>query len=226
MIDVLRAQREGPERIARRQGERLNQLVSVARSRSPLMRDVYATLPTGVIGLADLPVVRKRDLMSDFDSWVTDPRVTRSGVDDFISDPQRIGAPYLDSYFVCRSSGTTGVPGTFVHDRRAVRAYMALSVRMDLAWLSLRDWWAFATRRARWIAVVGTGGPYAGEGWMELQRRRDPVRRRFFAVLPLQSPLPEIVTRLNALKPVGLTSYGRSGWLNALARLQTLLGQA
>ena len=102
VIDVLRAQREGPEGIARRQGERLNELVSVARSRSPLMRDVYAILPTGVIGLADLPVLTKRELMHDFDSWVTDPRVTRAGVEEFISDARRIGASHLDSYFVCQ----------------------------------------------------------------------------------------------------------------------------
>jgi len=207
VIDVLRAQREGPEGIKRRQDERLNDLVSVARLRSPLIRDLHARVTKGTVRLADLPVLRKRELMSEFDAWVTDPRITRAGVEEFISDPGRIGAPYLDSYFVCQSSGTTGHPGIFVHDERAVRTYKALSLRLDLAWLSLRDWWAFATRRARWIGVVGTGGHYAGEGWMELQRRRDPVRRRSFGVLRLQSPMADIVSSLNALDPVALTSY-------------------
>ena len=207
MVDILRAQREGPAGVARRQRRRLQDLVAFARLHSPLLRERYEGLPPGPVTLADLPILGKRELMDDFDHWVTDPTVTRTGVEAFMSDPRRIGAAYEGSYFVCQSSGTTGLPGLFVHDQRSVRAYATLSLRIDLAWLSARDWWAFATRRHRWIAVVGTGGHYAGEGWMEVQRKRDRVRQRSFGVIPLQTALPRLVTRLNALDPAALTSY-------------------
>ena len=63
-----------------------------------------------------------------------------------------------------------------------------------------------ARQHARWAIVVGTGGHFAGEGWMEFQRRRGRWRRRSLGVFSLQRPLPELVAALNAFDPAVITS--------------------
>jgi len=62
---------------------RLAALVDFARERSAFYRDAYRAVPTGTARVEDLPVVTKRALMRRFDEWVTDPAVTRAGVDAF-----------------------------------------------------------------------------------------------------------------------------------------------
>lgn len=206
-LDLVRARRSGPGGIGRRQATRLRSLVDHARARSPYYRRLYAGLPAGPVHLASLPPVGKRDLMGAFDEWVTDPGVTREGVEAFTSDEQLLGTPYLGRYFACRSSGTTGEPGLFVHDPTAVAVYEAMTLRIDLQWLSASQWVALLRGRARWAAVVGTGAHYAGAGWMELQRSRDRVRRRALRVFPVEQPLERLVNGLNTFRPAILTGY-------------------
>jgi phenylacetate-coenzyme A ligase PaaK-like adenylate-forming protein len=146
--------------------------------------------------------------MAEFDDWITDPRITRAGLEAFIADPARVGDPYLDGLFVCTTSGTTGHPGLFVHDRRVVAVYRAMTiVRMDLSWLSPLDWVALVRRGLRWAGVVGTGAHFAGTGWIEFERHRNSVYRRAFRTFSVQRPLAELVAELNAFEPAILSSY-------------------
>lgn len=157
--------------------------------------------------LGDLPPVAKPELMGSFDDWVTDPSVTRAGAEAFIADPARIGALYLRRYFVCTTSGMTGLPGLFLHDRGACAVYQALTYRVGLAWLSGRQWRDMARLRDRWAAVVGTGGHFAAGGWMEYQRRRNAWVRHRYRVISVQQPLAEVVAGLNAFDPAVLIGY-------------------
>src|SRR5512143_714244 len=135
--DLWRAQREGPAGIATRQARRLAALVAYARGHSALYQRLYADVPMHGWSLPDLPPTTKPELMAAFDDWVTDPAITRAGLEAFTADPGRVGAPYRDGLFVCTTSGTTGFPGLFVHDRRAIAVYRAMTVvRLDLGWLS------------------------------------------------------------------------------------------
>ena len=108
---------------------------------------------------------------------------------------------------MCASSGTTGHPGLFVHDPGACTVYQSFTVRVDLTWLAGLQWREMLRHRGRWAAVVGTGGHFAGEGWMELQRRQGPWRRRSYRVFSLQQPLADLVTGLNTFDPAVLTGY-------------------
>jgi phenylacetate-coenzyme A ligase PaaK-like adenylate-forming protein len=206
-VDLLRARREGLSGLGRRQQGRFNALVAHARAKSPYYQRLYRFLPASSPSLCELPPVTKPELMNSFDEWLTDPAVTRAGVEAFIADPARIGMPYLGRYFVCTTSGTTGRPGLFVHDLHACVVYQALTVRIDLDWLSMRQWLDVARLHGRWAAVVGTGGHFGGAGWLEFQRRRDPWRRRNFRVFSLQQSLAELVAPLNDFQPAILTGY-------------------
>ena len=206
-LDLLRAQREGASGLARRQQARLVALVRYARARSRYYERVYRGLPADRVMLRGLPPVTKPELMASFGEWVTDPAVTRAGVEAFIADQARIGTPYLDRYFVSMTSGTTGLPGLFVHDRGACAVYRSFSYRLDLAWLSGRQWLDMARLQGRWAAVVGTGAHFAGAGWMEFQRHRNVWRRHHYRVISVQQPLAALVAGLNDFDPAVLTGY-------------------
>ncbi len=206
--DLWRAPREGPAGIARRQDRRLATLVAYARDHSPFYQRLYADVPAHGWTLANLPPTTKPELMAAFDDWVTDPRIARAGLEAFIGDPARIGEPYLDGLFVCTTSGTTGHPALIVHDRRTIAVYHAMTiVRLDLSWLSPLDWVGLVRHRLRWAGVVGTGAHFAGTGWIEFERHRNPVYRRAFRTFSVQRPLAELVAELNAFKPAILSSY-------------------
>jgi phenylacetate-coenzyme A ligase PaaK-like adenylate-forming protein len=146
--------------------------------------------------------------MASFDDWVTDPGLTRDGLAKFVADPALLGVPYRGGYFVCTSSGTSGHPGLFVHDRGAITVLRAMVIaRIDAGWLTPREWLQLTARGFRWAAVVGTGGHFAGAGWIELERRRSRWRARAFRLFSVQRPLAELATALQEFDPAILTAY-------------------
>lgn len=209
-LDLWRAQRAGAAGLARRQESRFAALVAYARAASRFYQRLYRDLPANALTLGDLrqlPPVTKSELMAAFDDWVTDPEVTRARVEAFAADPVLLGSLYRGRWFVCASSGTTGHPGLFAHDQGAIAIYRALNVvRVDLAWLSSRQWLTLARRQMRWAAVMG-GGPFVGVGYLEMERRRSAWRARSYRAFPAQRPLAELVTALNAFDPAILTGY-------------------
>ena len=206
VIDLLRARRRGAGGYLPRRRARLDELVRYARANLAFYQRFYAEVPATGTRLTDLPPVTKRQLMAAFDDWVCDPRITLADTGEFISDPERVGTPYRGDYFVCTSSGTTGRPGVFVHDQGACQVYQAMSYPMDLAWLSRRQWVTLLRRRVSWAVVVGTGGHFAGVGWIRYLSRRHWWRRNWRA-FSLQMPLPQLVSALNDFQPAILTSY-------------------
>lgn len=207
-LDMVRAQREGADGLAARRDARLTALVAHARVKSPFYRYRYAGQPLDRSSARDLPPVTKPELMKSFDDWVTDPRITRAGVEAFVASPGLIGTPYRGEYFVCTSSGTTGHPALFIHDRQAIAVYRAIALaRLDRTWVSPPGWVRVAQRGFRWAMVVGTGGHFAAAGWLEFERHRSAWRHRAYRVLSVQRPLHETVAALNAFDPAILSAY-------------------
>ena len=200
-----------PAAIKARQQRRLAELVRFARQHSPFYRKLYGELPLEIQDIHLLPAVTKADLMAHFDDWVTDPAVTRAGVDAFVADKTLVGQPYLGHYFLCTTSGTTGTPGIFLHDPEALQIYRALlMVRGQEAWLPLQHLKTLLHTGLRHALVVATGGHFGSLAWTEWLRRQHPwlfaqiIPTRIFSVM---KPLPELVEDLNAFQPVLLTGY-------------------
>ena len=206
-LDLWRAEREGPAGLARRQAERLADLVTHARVHSRYYRRAFRGLPADGVRLGDLPPVGKPALMADFDAWLTDPGVTLERVEAFVADPALVGVPFQGEHYVCSSSGTTGHPGLFVHDRGAVAVYRALSTRVDRTWLSGVQWLRLAGQGMRWATVVGTGGHFAGESWTERERRSSRWKGRTRRVISVLNPIPEVGAALDDFAPAIVTSY-------------------
>lgn len=195
------------------------ELVKYARLRSPFYRQLYAALPDGPVALESLPPVSKPQLMAAFDDWITDPDLGRAGVEDILADAKTTGVAYRDGLFVCTSSGTTGKPGIFVHDRAAIDVCRVLNAfRLSLVWLSVWDWLQLARRGIRWGAAMAASGPYIGAGWLELERRRSAWKSRAYRVFPIEKPLGELAAELQSFDPTILSGYPTA--LDLLAREQ------
>ncbi|HEU5440206.1 MAG TPA: nitroreductase family deazaflavin-dependent oxidoreductase [Ktedonobacterales bacterium] len=210
--DAWQTTKRGPPAIAARQSERLVALVAYARERSPYYRRLYQQLPAqiGPDDLRQLPPTTKPELMAHFDEWVTDPAVTRAGVEAFVADLAKVGQLYLGRYLIFTTSGTTGVPALLLQDRRSLVLLDVLRyARLVPDQFTLRTLRRLLRhgRRGWGATVYMTGGHFAGASFTEWERRLSPLVADRLREFPVQAPLPELVSDLNAFDPVYLTGY-------------------
>lgn len=100
------------------QRRRLGELVEHATQNSVFYRRLYGGIVRGAeVDLARLPVVSKAAMMASFDEVVTDPRLTRQGVDAHMAGPTS-EALHLGEYRLLSTSGSTGLRGVFAFSRR------------------------------------------------------------------------------------------------------------
>lgn len=207
--ETWRAERGGPEAFNRLQQARLSALVEFARSASPYYRRLYRDLADTVNEPAQLPPVGKRDLMANFDDWVTDPHITLAKLkSELLSDLSRLGSLYRGQYLVVTTSGTSGEPAVLIHDRFSwvmVNVVVRIRERRNLVRASeVRD---FLFRGLRAAALVASGGHFAGVVLTENARRRAPAIARRLRVFSVLRPLSELVAELNTFKPTLLFGY-------------------
>jgi phenylacetate-coenzyme A ligase PaaK-like adenylate-forming protein len=193
-------------------------LVQYAATHSPIYRELYRGIDLDKAKLTDLPPVSKKTLMSRFDEWSTDDCVTRQGVQEFIGDPLLAGQYYLGKYAIWTSSGTTGEPGIFLHDRHALAVYDTLAMtRVDPAVLS-RSGAKAAGRLGPAALIAATGGHFAGVASWERLRREYPWFTQQASLISVSTPLHFMIQELNSLAPAFIASY--PSVLVALAQAQ------
>ncbi|MCV7153772.1 phenylacetate--CoA ligase family protein [Mycobacterium pyrenivorans] len=217
--DALKAGREREAGIARRQSDRLQELVAFAREHSPYLARRYQSVPAHVTHIDQMPALTKAEMMAHFDEWITDPAVSRKKAEDFIADPNLIGHDLLDRYVVCTTSGATGTPAILLHDRRALTVYNVLGyVRSMRTVLSARQVWALLRGKGRMAAVFVTGGHYLGNTMIARRHQAMPWRAKTQRLFSALTPQDELVDELNAFSPVILGGYPSA--LDLLARQQ------
>ena len=218
--DAWRIARAGKNGIAQRQQERLQELVTYARTQSRYYEQVYRDVPKQVTSINQLPVMTKEELMNHFDEWVTDPAITEHDVDAFISNSELIGHDYLDRYIVCTTSGSTGIPAILVHDHGALTVYNVLgyirSLPVFLA--SLRNVGALIRGKGRLAAIFVTGGHFLGNTMSARRRKKMPWRAKTQRLFSALTPTAELVDDLNTFQPVIVGGY--PSVLEVLAREQ------
>lgn len=214
MLDVAAATHATPTLLAQRQQQRLVRLLEAAREGSALYRE---RLGRGRLGWADLlrtRPVHKRELMERFDDWVTDPALRLDELQQFTADPARVGESWLGRYLVWESSGTSGLPGVFVQDARALAVYDALEVlrhRVPRAGLG-GLFGAFAVfdmlgASDRTALVTATGGHFASIVSFERLRRLNPWLALSGRSFSLMQPIETLLDGLNAFQPSVLATY-------------------
>jgi len=195
------------EAIAERARLRLLSLLRFARAQVPLYRDLYRGLPpSSALSLAELPAVSKSVLMADLPASLA-VEVAPAALEAFIADPSLVGTPFAGRYAVWTSSGSTGVPGIFLHDGAALAVYDALELLrfrgLSVAPLPAAPFLA----QERYAMVAAIGGHFAGIACVERLRRAHPLLSPFARAFSVLQPLPDLVAQLNRYRPTLLATY-------------------
>ncbi|MDW8223853.1 MAG: hypothetical protein RMJ82_12980 [Gemmatales bacterium] len=189
------------------QTRRLKRLVAHAKAHSPFYARRLRDLDVTSFRLQDIPPVNKTELMAHFDEVVTDRRLKLRDLEDFMSEPQRLGQWYLGQYAVSRTSGTQGVQAVIVQDRDMMELLFALQMTRGTVFPTTP--WGIVSRlfrRAR-LAVITIGrGFYPSAAALAYAPK---ASRRFVKRLWLKhiEPLEEVVAQLQRFRPQVLLAY-------------------
>jgi phenylacetate-coenzyme A ligase PaaK-like adenylate-forming protein len=155
----------------------------------------------------DFPVLTKSLLMANFDEIVTDPRVTKLGVMEFLSRSTDPKERLFDELTVMHTSGTSGEVGYFLYSKADYSRLRAAAVRNREAFRGLLPRLGLRLRRVRLAFYGATGGHFAGvTGVASMQRGLGKwfIDARAFEV---NTPLPEVVGAINEFQPDALWGY-------------------
>jgi len=204
--DVALASRASGEDLARRTASRLDELLESAIHRSRL----YQRRLRGRMRpprLADMPVVRKADLMRSFDSWCCDPALQLEPLRRFVADPRNIGQPFLGRYTVWESSGSSGEPALFVQDAAAMAVYDALEALRKPDLRPMR--WSYDPLGLgeRIVFLGATGGHFASTVSIERLRALNPLLAMAISSVSFLEPIERIVAELDACRPRIIATY-------------------
>jgi phenylacetate-CoA ligase len=156
---------------------------------------------------ADFPVLTKSLLMANFNGIVTDPRITKQIVADFLSrskDPKEL---LFNELTVVHTSGTSGEIGYFLYSPADHARMRAAAMRNREAYRSMFPRTHLHPRRIRVAFYGATGGHFAGV--TSVASLQQGVRRLFInaQAFEVNTPLPAVVERINQFGPDMLWGY-------------------
>lgn len=201
---LRRRERWGEAALREHQRRELTALRAFASARSPFYRRLHAGLDRAPLG--ELPVLTKATLMDNFDQLSTDPSVRLADLQaylDALHDDRR----FRGRYWVSATSGSSGRKSIIPTDAREWAMIIASYGRAN-EWAGVRSG---LTHRVRMAVVSST------TAWHQSSRVAATVRSPFIVSerLDAASPMPDIVARLNELRPDVLVGY--ASMIRALA---------
>lgn len=189
------------------QGRELAALRDFAYARSPFYRRFHHGV--GGAPLTALPVLTKAVLMDHFDEVSTDPAVRLRDVEAYLEN-LRGNELFASRFSVAATSGSSGRKSIIPSDPAEWAMVIASYARAN-EWAGIK---AGLTRRVSMAVVSSTST------WHQSSRVAATVRSPFIASerLDAATPLPQIVSRLNQLRPQVLVAY--ASMVKALAHEQ------
>jgi phenylacetate-CoA ligase len=157
--------------------------------------------------VGDFPLLTKSILMANFNNIVTDRRVTKQVIADFLTRSTDPKERLFNDLTVMHTSGTSGEVGYFIYAAPDFVRVRAGSRRNREAFRDLLPGFGRRLRRLRLAFYGATGGHFAGvTGMTSMQRGMAKVfiDARAFEV---NTPLPAVVAGLNEFKPDALWGY-------------------
>jgi len=193
------------EAMLQHQLRNLRQLLQRVWQQSSFYREYYGShgikekdLPEITIG--DLPFLSKQTLMENFDSAVTDPRLRKKNLEQWIEnvrDPEQL---YQEDLIVVHSSGSSGDIAIFVYDRKAWQIMNATVATH----FPPPDGGSHA--RTRVASYLASHGHFAGVTTSVLL----PKSVYQVLILSLLNSTDEVVEQLNTFQPRRLVGYSSS----------------
>jgi phenylacetate-CoA ligase len=158
-------------------------------------------------GVGDFPLLTKSLLMANFNDIVTDRRVTKEIIADFLTRSTNPKERLFGDITVMHTSGTSGEVGYFVYKRSDYGRLRAAALRNREVYRGLLPGFGRRLRRLRLAFYGATGGHFAGvTGMASMQTgiQRLFVDARSFEV---NTPLPAVIEMLNQFNPDVLWGY-------------------
>jgi phenylacetate-CoA ligase len=189
---------QGRLRAERERG--LRALLRVAKERSPWHQARLAHIDADhatEADLASIPPMTKDDMMANFDTVVTDPRLSREMVESHL-DALTTGSYLLDEYSVVASGGSSGRRGVFVYDWTGWLDCGLIYRRFRARAFSR----AGIAQNAVQVVVAGSKASH-----MTYALSRAFPLGRGPEIVPATLPLPDIVMRINELHPEVIAGY-------------------
>lgn len=181
------------------QKSRFDELVAYAREKSPFYRSLYQDLGESPV-ITQLPPVNKRQLMANFDDWVTDPALNREKVARWMTDMRNISHKLDGQWGVYHTSGSTGAPCYVIYDRTADNLATAVSYLriFNNRWEFLK----FLLKGARIFVTLSPGFDYD-----YCKVADQPLSKLRNKVIDIMTPAPELLRALNRFKPAMIMTY-------------------
>lgn len=165
------------------------------------------------IEIHDLPFVDKQIVMDNYDELVCSPELKKKDLLDFIADPNQLNKKYQGRYVIVHSSGSSGNTGIFAYDDKDFNninvIFMKYVYNIPLLKMLRQK-----------IAFLGaTGGHYAA--FTSIARTCD--YHISFLPLSVETPLDEVITKLNSFQPTFLLAYSSMLEETAKAKMDGVL---
>jgi phenylacetate-CoA ligase len=156
---------------------------------------------------ADFPVLTKSLLMANFNDIVTDPRISKQIVAEFLSLSKDPKERLFNELTVMHTSGTSGEVGYFLYAPADHARMRATAMRNRDAYRGLFPRTRLRPRRIRVAFYGATGGHFAGV--TSVASLQQGVRRLFVnaQAFEVNTPLPQVVERINQFRPDMLWGY-------------------
>ena len=190
----------------------LRRLLRHVWTRSPFYRDYYGSYGISEkdipeISIQDLPFLSKQTLMENFDLAVTDPRLQKHAIEQWIHSNPDPHQKFADNFVVVHSSGSSGNLGIFVYDTKEWRmADSAVAGRLPAPEGN-------GAKETRVAFYAATHGHFA---MVSIAASLDKTLYDTL-ILSLLDPRERIVQQLNDFQPHRL--YGYSSSVSDLADL-------
>lgn len=213
LLDIWTATQLTTDELHYRVNNRLHQLVKYALHHSPFYARHWRNAHWHE--LSSLPPVTKKELMANFDDWACDRRVTYRALQKFLANNDTLGQPFLGTYAVWTSSGTTGIPAIFVQDDNALAVYDALQLArfrgLDLP--SKVAMHPFAEETTALVAA--TGRHFAGVSTTARLQARYPWVAGRLQTFSILDPISQLTSALNQFAPTHMATYPTAGLMLA-----------
>ena len=186
------------------QQSRLKALISYVKANSPYFAELYKDIDENS-PLTDLPATNKKEMMSNFDAWMTDRAITKSKVEEFMSDVSNVGTKLDGKYLVYATSGSTGNPCIMLYDDTTISVSSAIGALRSFA--REEDMSKFMKSGKKTMALFADGGFYLGCGSVRYNLKKMPWKKNIMKTCDVRKPTAEIVKVLNEYQPSMIGCY-------------------
>jgi phenylacetate-CoA ligase len=196
--DHSRNLRTTRERLEAAQLKKFRRLVSFVQRHSPFYRGIIQErgIDPATCVPTDFPILTKSDVIEHFDELVTDRRITRARIADFLARSTDPTERFEGRFHVLHTSGTSGTVGYFVFSHEAwIKGASHAARAAPLRW------------RRRTAFVAATRGHFAGASLMLTGNLGSNNLFYDVRTFDVGQPMPHIIAELNQFQPHNLSGY-------------------